>query len=119
MTTAILSWLRNGGTLEHTLMPGSVGPSSETLTVRPAALNSFYSWQDKVFDVPVARRLMRGTARRAPTRGLLAHLDARAAPKATSLVRVRRDRQCDRPLYTRSSEADRARAIEKTLITDE
>lgn len=94
---AFLSWLRNGCMLEHTLGPVSAGPSSETLAARLAAVNSFYGWHEKVFDVPVAARLMRGAPRRAPGRGLLAHLDARAAPKGSALVRVGRDRQRVRP----------------------
>lgn len=40
---------------------------------------------------------MRGTPRRTPARGLLAHLDARSAPGPSSLVRVRRQRSRDRP----------------------
>ena len=40
---------------------------------------------------------MRGSPRRRPARGLLAHLDARSAPGPSSLVRVRRDGRRDRP----------------------
>jgi hypothetical protein len=61
-----------------------------------AALLSFYRWQEAVFSVPVAGRLMRGAPRRAPARGLLAHLDART-PRPSSLVRVRRHRHGGRP----------------------
>lgn len=58
---------------------------------------SFYRWHEAVFGVPVARRLTRGAPRRAPARALLAHLDARSAPSASSLVRVRGNRRRDRP----------------------
>ena len=75
-----LSWLRNGRTAEHALaVPGEV-PSAETLHARLAALISFYQWQEAVHEVPVAGRLLRGQLRRMPSRGLLAHLDARARP---------------------------------------
>ncbi|MGV7484865.1 tyrosine-type recombinase/integrase, partial [Mycobacterium kansasii] len=47
--------------------------------------------------VSVAGRLLRGTPQHRPARGLLAHLDPRSAPAASSLVRVRRDRRKDRP----------------------
>jgi integrase len=40
---------------------------------------------------------MRGAPRRAPARGLLAHLDARSTPGPSSLVRVRRHRHRGRP----------------------
>jgi integrase len=60
------------------------------LEARLAALISFYRWQEAVFSVPVAGRLLRGTPRRAPARGLLAHLDGRSTPGPSSLVRVRR-----------------------------
>src|SRR5262249_21134168 len=53
---------------------------------------SFYQWQEAVHSVPVAGRLLRGRAARMPSRGLLAHLDARREPGASSLVRVRRRR---------------------------
>lgn len=49
------------------------------------------------FSVPFAGRLMRGAPRRAPARGLLAHLDARSVPGPSSLVRVRRYRHRGRP----------------------
>jgi integrase len=58
---------------------------------------SFYRWQAAVYSVPVAGRLLRGAPRRAPARGLLAHLDARSALGSSSLVRVRRSRHRDRP----------------------
>jgi hypothetical protein len=92
-----LSWLRNGRTVEHALVEREQAPAPETLEARLAALISFYRWQEAVFSVPVAGRLMRGTPRRAPARGLLAHLDARTAPDPSSLVRVRRHRHRGRP----------------------
>lgn len=92
-----LSWLRNGRTVEHTLVAPEQIPEAGTLEARLAALISFYRWQEAVFSVPVAGRLMRGTPRRAPARGLLAHLDARTAPAPSSLVRVRRQRHRGRP----------------------
>jgi integrase len=95
--TGFLSWLRNGRMAGHALAgPGSM-PSPGTLEARLAALMSFYRWQHAVHSVPVAARLMRGTPRRMPARGLLAHLDARSAPGPSSLVRVRRGRRRDRP----------------------
>ena len=54
-------------------------PSAETLEARLAAVISFYRWQEAVYGVRVAGRLMRGVPRRIPARGLLAHLDARSA----------------------------------------
>jgi integrase len=95
--TGFLSWLRNGRTVEHTLVEPEDVPSQETLEARLAALISFYRWQEAVFAVPVAGRLLRGAPRRAPARGLLAHLDVRSAPGPSSLVRVRRSRWRDRP----------------------
>ncbi|WP_329538438.1 tyrosine-type recombinase/integrase (plasmid) [Streptomyces sp. NBC_01450] len=92
-----LSWLRNGRTVEHALVTPEQAPEAGTLEARLAALISFYRWQEAVFSVPVAGRLMRGTPRRAPARGLLAHLDARTAPAPSSLVRVRRQRHRGRP----------------------
>ncbi|MEU1301595.1 tyrosine-type recombinase/integrase [Streptomyces shenzhenensis] len=92
-----LSWLRNGRTVEHTLVEPEQVPESGTLEARLAALISFYRWQEAVFSVPVAGRLMRGAPRRAPARGLLAHLDARTAPAPSSLVRVRRQPHRGRP----------------------
>ncbi|MFI5753496.1 tyrosine-type recombinase/integrase [Streptomyces sp. NPDC051644] len=92
-----LSWLRNGRTVEHTLVEPEQVPESGTLEARLAALISFYRWQEAVFSVPVAGRLLRGAPRRAPARGLLAHLDARTAPAPSSLVRVRRQRHRGRP----------------------
>lgn len=87
---AFLSWLRNGRSVEHAIGVLPERPSAETLEARLAALLSFYRWQHAVHDVPVATRLLRGIPRRRPARGLLAHLDARDAPKPSSLVRVRR-----------------------------
>ena len=95
--SAFLSWLRNGRTVEHALAAPTEGPAPETLEARLAAVISFYRWHEAVFGVPVARRLMRGAPRRAPARGLLAHLDARSAPGPSSLVRVRNNRRRDRP----------------------
>lgn len=92
-----LSWLRNGRTVEHALIEPEDAPSPETLEARLAALISFYRWQEAVFSVPVASRLMRGAPRRAPARGLLAHLDTRGTPGPSSLVRVRRHRHHGRP----------------------
>jgi integrase len=66
-------------------------PSAETLHARLAALISFYQWQEAVHSVPVAGRLLRGRAARMPSRGLLAHLDARREPGPSSLVKVRRN----------------------------
>ena len=95
--TGFLSWLRNGRTVEHALVVLDEAPSPETLEARLAALISFYRWQAAVFDVAVSSRLLRATPRRAPARGLLAHLDARTSPAPSSLVRVRRGRHRDRP----------------------
>ncbi len=95
--TGFLSWLRNGRTVEHALGGPGEAPSAETLEARLAALVSFYRWQESVYSVPVAGRLMRGAPRRRPARGLLAHLDARSAPGPSSLVRVRRSGRRDRP----------------------
>ncbi|GAB3971307.1 tyrosine-type recombinase/integrase [Actinoallomurus acanthiterrae] len=95
--TGFLSWLRNGRTVEHSLVDPEDVPSPETLEARLAALISFYRWQEAVFGVTVAGRLLRGAPRRAPARGLLAHLDARSAPAPSCLVRVRRSRRRDRP----------------------
>ncbi|QIS23410.1 tyrosine-type recombinase/integrase [Nocardia terpenica] len=95
--TGYLSWLRNGRTVEHSLVPAETAPSAATLEARLAALTSFYRWQEVVFDVPVAGRLLRGTPRRMSSHGMLAHLDARSAPRPSSLVRVRRHRRADRP----------------------
>ena len=88
-----LSWLRNGRTVEHSLAAPDEVPSAETLHARLAALISFYQWQEAVHTVPVAGRLLRGRAARMPSRGLLAHLDARRDPGPSSLVRVRRRRR--------------------------
>jgi integrase len=89
---AFVSWLRNGRTLAHVLVRVEGGPSPETLEARLAAVLSFYRWQEAVFGVPVAARVLRSAPRRAPARGLLAHLDARSAPDRSSLVRVRHNR---------------------------
>ena len=94
--TAFLSWLRNGRTVEHSLAVPDDTRSPETLHARLAALISFYQWQEAVHSVPAAGRLLRGRASRMPSRGLLAHLDARRGPAPSSLVKVRRRRR-DRP----------------------
>ena len=49
-------------------VPGEA-PSAETLEARLAALISFYRWQEAVYSVPVAGRLMRGQPSRAPPGG--------------------------------------------------
>jgi integrase len=95
--TGFLSWLRNGRTAGYALAGPAEAPSAETLEARLAALISFYRWQESVYSVPVAGRLMRGSPRRRPARGLLAHLDARSAPGPSSLVRVRCGGRRDRP----------------------
>jgi integrase len=96
--TAFLAWLRNGRTAEHVLgTRPETQPAVSTLEARLAAVVSFYSWQAKVFDVPVASRLLRGAPRRTPARRLLAHLDARGPAPPSSLVRVRPRRQPTRP----------------------
>ena len=95
--TGFLSWLRNGRTVEHSLVAPMHPLSAETMEARLAALISFYRWQEAVFGVPVAARLMRAAPRRGPARGLLAHLDARAGQGLSSLVRVRRQRHRGRP----------------------
>lgn len=95
--SGFLSWLRNGRTVEHALVAPQKAPSAETLEARLAALLSFYRWQEAVFDVPVAARLLRGAPRRSPARGLLAHLDSRSAPSPSAMVRVRRHRSRGRP----------------------
>jgi integrase len=96
--SGFLSWLRNGRTAEHAIAAAEQAPSAQTLQARLAALISFYRWQEAVFDVPVARRLLRGVPRRYPARGLLSHLDARSSLGLSSLVRVRRHRGHQRPL---------------------
>jgi hypothetical protein len=58
--SAFLSWLRNGCSLVHSLVEPTNAPSAQTLAARLAAVVSFYRWQDVVFDVPVAGRLLRG-----------------------------------------------------------
>lgn len=97
VVTAFLSWQRNGRTVEHRLAESDQAPTTATLEVRLAALISFYRWHQAVSGVVVAGRLLRGAPRRRPARGLLAHLDARSAPAASSLVRVRHNRRRDRP----------------------
>ena len=97
VVTAFLSWLRNGRAAGHALADPDEVPSAGTLEARLAALISFYRWQQAVYSVPVAGRLLRGVPRRRPARGLLAHLDARSAPGPSSLVRVRRGGRRDRP----------------------
>ena len=96
--SGFLSWLRNGRTAGHALTVPADAPSAETLHARLAALISFYQWQEAVHSVPVAGRLLRGRAARMPSRGLLAHLDARRDPGPSSLVRVRRRRAGRPPL---------------------
>jgi integrase len=93
-----LSWLRNGRTVQHSLAVPDEVPSAETLHARLAALISFYQWQAAVHSVPVAGRLLRGQPSRVPSRGLLAHLDARREPAPSSLVKVRRRRAGRPPL---------------------
>jgi len=92
-----LSWLRNGRTVERVLVPAEHAPSPETLQVRLAAVMSFYRWQEAVFGVAVAQRLLRGAPRRGAARGLLAHLDGRSGPTSSSLVRVRDSRRRHHP----------------------
>lgn len=95
--SAYLSWLRNGRSVDR--LPAAEGTVSQdaTLESRLAALISFYRWQDAVHEVPVAKRLLRGTPRRIPARGLLAHLNADMPAAPSSLVRVRKTRRRDRP----------------------
>jgi integrase len=95
--SAFLSWLRNSRTVEHAIGAPRSAPLDSTLEARLTAVVSFYRWQADVHDVPVARRLLRGSPRRHPVRGLLSHLDARRTPQASSLVRVRRSRRSIRP----------------------
>ena len=97
VVAGFLSWLRNGRTVEHALVVPTAGPSAETLEARLAAVISYYRWHEAIFGVTVAGRLMRGTPRRTPARGLLAHLDARSTPGPSSLVRVRNTRRRGRP----------------------
>jgi integrase len=94
---AFLSWLRNGRTVEHVIAVPEDPPSEGTLAARLAAVISFYRWQAAVYEVPVAKRLLKGAPRRAPARALLSHLDRGSAPAASWLVRVRRTRRRDRP----------------------
>jgi hypothetical protein len=62
--------LRNGRTVEQALVAPEDTPSPETLEARLAALVSFCRWHEGMFGVPVATRLLRGTPRRAPARGV-------------------------------------------------
>jgi hypothetical protein len=77
----------------------------QALHARLAALISFYQWQEAVYSVPVAGRLLRGRAWRAPSRGLLAHLDGRREPGPSSLVKVRRRRAARPPLLPQEIQA--------------
>jgi integrase len=95
--TGFLSWLRNGRRVEHGIVVAETAPAAPTLESRLAALISFYRWQEAVHEVQVVSRLLRGSPRRRTARGLLAHLEARSAPQASSLVRVRRHRGRSRP----------------------
>lgn len=72
------------------------GLSVSTLEARLAAVTSFYRWQEAVHQVTVTHRLLKGVSRRAPARGLLAHLASRRPVVAARLVRVRRTRRSDR-----------------------
>jgi integrase len=92
-----LSWQRNGRTVERAIADISKGPAPETLETRLGALISFYRWHGAVNNVPVAAKLLRGAPRRAPARGLLAHLDARTDPGPSSLIRIRTVKRRDRP----------------------
>jgi integrase len=95
--SGFLSWLGNGRTVERAVGAVEHAPSQTTLETRLTAVISFYRWQEAVFDVPVAGRLLRGLPRRHTTRGLLAHLDAGRSSGPSSLVRVRRHRGRERP----------------------
>ena len=96
--SGFLSWLRNGRTVEHAIArDAETAPSPETLEARLAALISFYRWHGAVNNVPVAGKLLRGRARRAPARELLSYLDARNEAQPSSLVRVRTIKRSDRP----------------------
>jgi integrase len=95
--SGFLSWLRNGRTVEQAIVAPEDAPAPETLEARLAAVISFYRWQEAVFGVEVAQRLLRGAPRRAPARGLLAHLDERTGATPSSLVRVRRSSRRERP----------------------
>lgn len=87
--SGFLACLRNGRTVEHALgAPSSTQPSVSTLEARLAEVVSFYSWQAKVFDVPVAGRSLRGGARRD---GLRRAVCGRPGAPAT---RRRRPRRC-------------------------
>ena len=98
----------NGRTVQHALVVPADGPSAETLEARLAAVISYYRWHEAVFGAKIAERLMRGASRRAPARGLLAHLDARSTPGPSSLVRVRNNRRRGRPPL---SDAEEIQAI--------
>ncbi|MFE7203106.1 hypothetical protein ACFU8R_22830 [Pseudonocardia alni] len=94
--TGFLSWLRNGRTVEHTVSAQEREPAAQTLEARLGAVMSFYLWHGEVFGVSAAARLQRSTPRRFRSRGLLAHLDARTAPRPSPIVRVRSARHRDR-----------------------
>lgn len=96
--SGFLSWLRNGRTVEHSIVgDAQTAPSPETLEARLAALISFYRWHGAVNDVPVAGKLLRGRPRCGPARGLLSYLDGRGEAQPSSLVRVRTIKRRDRP----------------------
>ncbi|MEU8205810.1 tyrosine-type recombinase/integrase [Streptosporangium sp. NPDC049046] len=97
--SAFVSWLHEGRVYEAKLLSeGSEQPPSQsTLATRLTAVLSFYRWQHLVHDVMVAKRLLKGTPRRTPARGLLAHLAARRPAQPSSLVRIRRTRARERP----------------------
>ncbi|NDL61112.1 tyrosine-type recombinase/integrase [Phytoactinopolyspora mesophila] len=95
---SFLTWLRNGRTSEHVLIPSQKSPSPATLQARLAAVISFYRWHGAMSGVPVIERVMRGPASRRRSHGLLAHLAARSPLRATSLVRVRRPRGARPPV---------------------
>jgi integrase len=96
--SGFLSWLRNGRTVEHSIVgDAQTAPSPETLEARLAALISFYRWHGAVNDVPVVGKLLRGRPRCGPARGLLSYLDGRGEAQPSSLVRVRTIKRRDRP----------------------
>jgi integrase len=96
--SGFLSWLRNGRTVEHSIVgDAQTAPSPETLEARLAALISFYRWHGAVNDVPVVGKLLRGRPRSGPARGLLSYLDGRGEAQPSSLVRVRTIKRRDRP----------------------
>ena len=91
-----LSWLRNGRTVEHSLAVPDGAPVGGDAACPAGRADLVLSVAGGRHSVPVAGRLLRGQPSRAPSRGLLAHLDARRGPAPSSLVKVRRRRQ-DRP----------------------